>query len=99
MRAIVTGERNMAAEGGDRMAKLESEVGHIRSDVHTLQSDVRSLQGDVKHLTGEFYSFKVEVAREFGLLRNEISKAKVWMLCTGISTVLGVAAVVGLKGH
>jgi hypothetical protein len=60
-----------------------------------------------------FGDFKTEVAKEFSSvtkeigsvriemksLRTSIERNKVWMLCTGDSTVLGIAAIVGLKFH
>jgi hypothetical protein len=49
----------------------------------------------------EFGDFKTEVAKEFGSLRAEVEsvrtsleRTKVWILGTGISTVLSVAAIV-----
>jgi 2-epi-5-epi-valiolone synthase len=38
--------------------------------------------------------FRAEVAKEFGAVRASIERTKVWMLGTGISTVLSVAAIV-----
>jgi hypothetical protein len=94
MNAVVKEVSSMVVE--DRIARLESDVAEVK--------------GDVKVLTKEFRDFKVEVAKEFGAVRAElkgsveslrtsIERTRVWMLGTGISTVLGVAALVGWKIH
>jgi hypothetical protein len=48
---------------------------------------------------GEHQDFKTDVAKEFGAVRTSLERTKVWMLTTGIATVLGVAALVGFKSH
>jgi hypothetical protein len=94
MSAVTTEESRMRVE--DRIARIES--------------DVAELNGEVKMLNARFSDFKTEVAKEFGSIRVEIrgsveslrtslERTKVWMWGTGITTVLGVAAVVGLKLH
>jgi hypothetical protein len=59
----------------------------------------------------ELRDFKIEVAKEFGSVRTEMMKTsfgslrtsiestKVWVLTTGLATLLGVAAIVGLESH
>ena len=70
-------EDRMAVE--DRISKLESDVGHLRSDV-------AEVKVDVKRLT----AFQTEVAREFGSLRVQLERNKLWMLATGATTILSV---------
>ena len=83
---------------------LQSDVQHLQSDVKGLQSDVQHLQSDVTELKGtvkwlgealeslrsEFLSFKTEVAKEFGAVRVSIERAKLWMIVTGVGTILSV---------
>lgn len=83
MSAVMGEERRVVIE--DRIARLES--------------DVTEVKGDVKVLNTSLNDFKTEVAKEFGSLRTSIERMKVWVLGTGISTVLGIAAVIGLKLH
>jgi uncharacterized protein YlxW (UPF0749 family) len=94
MSAAIDEEKHMLVE--DRIARIESDVAELNSDVKTLNT----------HLS----DFRIEVAKEFGSVRAEIrgsveslktsiERTKVWMLGTGITTVLGVAAIVGLKLH
>lgn len=70
-------EDRMAVE--DRISKLESDVGHLRSDV-------AEVKADVKRLT----AFQTQVAKEFGSLRVQLERNKLWMLATGATTILSV---------
>lgn len=90
MNAVIAEKIRMAEE--DRMARIES--------------DVAELKHEVKALNASLSDFKTEVAKEFGAVRVELESVKtcmermrVWMLGTGISTVLGIAILVGLKLH
>jgi len=56
-----------------RIVKLVSDVSHLQSDVTEIKSDVKSLTGAVEVLKTEFYSFRTEVAKEFGALRAEMA--------------------------
>ena len=60
----------------------------LESDVHHLQSDVTEIKGDLKSLKIEFLTFKAEVAKEFGSIRTSIERAKLWMVVTGVGTIL-----------
>lgn len=82
----------------------------VEDRIARLESDVAELKVDVKSLNTHLLEFKTEVAKEFGFmkaeirgsvesLRTSVERTKVWMLGTGISTVLGVAAIVGFKLH
>jgi hypothetical protein len=79
--------KRVARESGmsddNRIVKLES-------DVHHLQSDVTEIKGDLKSLKIEFLTFKAEVAKEFGSIRTSIERAKLWMVVTGVGTILSV---------
>jgi hypothetical protein len=67
----------------NRIVKLESDVQH-------LQSDVTEIKGDLKTLKTEFLTFKAEVAKEFGAIRTSIERTKLWMVVTGVGTILSV---------
>jgi hypothetical protein len=94
------------AEEGCMNAVLEEVSRMVVEDrIARIESDVAEVKGDLKTLSTEFRDFKTEVAKEFGSvrvelqsLRTSIERTKIWMLGTGISTVLGVAALV-LKLH
>ncbi len=47
--------------------KIESDVEHLKTDVAHLKVEVRELRTD-------FHSFKVEVIREFGLLKAQMAQ-------------------------
>ena len=68
---------------GNRIVKLESDVYH-------LQSDVTEIKGNLKSLETGFLTFKAEVAKEFGLIRISIERTKLWMVVTGVGTILSV---------
>ena len=68
----------------------DSRIVKLESDVHHLQSDVTEIKGDVKSLKTEFLTFKAEVAKEFRSIRTSIERAKLWMVVTGIGTILSV---------
>ena len=68
----------------------DNRIVKLESDVHHLQSDVTEIKGDLKSLKTEFLTFKAEVAKEFGLIRASIERAKLWMVVTGVGTILSV---------
>ena len=68
----------------------DSRIVKLESDVHHLQSDVTEIKGDLKSLKIEFLTFKAEVAKEFGSIRTSIERAKLWMVVTGVGTILSV---------
>ncbi len=73
-----------------QIARLESDVRHLQSDVTETKSDVKSLRGALELLRTEFFSFKAEVAKEFGSLRTSLERTKLWMVVTGVGTILSV---------
>ena len=68
----------------------DNRIVRLESDVQHLQSDVTEIKGDVKSLKTELLTFKAEVAKEFGLIRTSIERAKLWMVVTGLGTILSV---------
>ena len=74
----------------NRIVKLESDVQHLQSDMTEVKGDVKSLKTEVQSLKTEFLTFKAEVAKEFGLIRISIERAKLWMVVTGLGTILSV---------
>jgi hypothetical protein len=68
----------------------DNRIVKLESDVHHLQSDVTEIKGDLKSLKIEFLTFKAEVAKEFGSIRTSIERAKLWMVVTGVGTILSV---------
>ena len=68
----------------------DNRIVKLESDVHHLQSDVTEIKGDLESLKTEFLTFKAEVAKEFGSIRTSIERAKLWMVVTGVGTILSV---------
>lgn len=88
MNARVVAERAMGDDS--RIVKLEADVQHIQSDVTEIKSEVKSLRDVVDLLKTQFLSFKAEVATEFGSVKISIERAKLWMVVTGVGTILSV---------
>ena len=89
--------RESAMSDDNRIVKLESDVRHLQSDVTEIKEDVKCLQAMIEALRSEFLTFKAEVAREFGSvakefgsIRTSIERAKLWMVVTGVGTILSV---------
>jgi predicted RNase H-like nuclease (RuvC/YqgF family) len=89
--------RESAMSDDNRIVKLESGVHHLQSDVTEIKEDVKFLRAMIEALRSEFLTFKAEVAREFGsvakefgLVRASIERAKLWMVVTGVGTILSV---------
>ena len=74
----------------NRIVKLESDVHHLQSDVTEMKGDLKSLKTDLLTFKTEFLTFKAEVAKEFGSIRTSIERAKLWMVVTGVGTILSV---------
>lgn len=72
------------------IVQLESNVQHLQSVTTEIKEDVKLVWGAVDALKMEFLSFKAEVAREFGSVRTAIERAKLWMVITGVGTILSV---------
>jgi hypothetical protein len=75
--------RESAMSDDNRIVKLESDVTEIKEDVKCLRAMIEALRS-------EFLTFKAEVAREFGSIRTSIERAKLWMVVTGVGTILSV---------
>jgi predicted RNase H-like nuclease (RuvC/YqgF family) len=93
--------RESAMSDDNRIVKLESDVHHLQSDVTEIKEDVKCLRAMIEALRSEFLTFKAEVAKEFGSIRASIEKevgsirtsierAKLWMVVTGVGTILSV---------
>jgi len=86
--------RESAMIDESRIVKLESDVHHLQSDVTEIKADIKSLRAEFQTQFGtlktEFLTFKAEVAKEFGSIRTSIERAKLWMVVTGIGTILSV---------
>ena len=74
----------------NRIVKLESDVHHLQSDVTEIKEVVKGLRAMIEALRSEFLTFKSEVAQEFGSIRTSIERAKLWMVVTGVGTILSV---------
>jgi len=91
-----------ARELGSFRSEVSKEFGLFRSEVSKefglFKSEVSKESGSFKsEVAKEFGSFKSEVAKEFGSvrtsiesLRTAIERAKLWMVVTGLGTILSV---------
>lgn len=70
--------------------RLTANVEHLRSDLTEVKEEVRMVRGGLAELKEQFLSFKADVAREFGSVRISIERAKLWMIATGMGTILSV---------
>jgi hypothetical protein len=104
--AVVAAENSMMAE--DRIVRLESDVGEPKGDVKTLNARVsESIIANAKEFGGlktqmekEFGALRTEFERNradaekgFGSLKTSIESAKLWMLVTGVGSVILVTFV------
>jgi hypothetical protein len=104
--AVVAVERSMAAE--DRMARLESDVGELKGDVKALSARVNesnianakefgSLRTEMERgfgsLRSEVEKNRADTEKGFGSLKTSIESAKLWMLVTGVGSVILVTFV------
>jgi hypothetical protein len=91
-----------------RIARLESDVSHVRSDLGEIKVDLRALRDKVdsveKLVHDKFDSLRREIGGlrgdnggEFTSLRSEIASMKVWGL-TLIMTMTGVMLTVMARG-
>jgi len=85
----------VASQIGIFRTEVASQIGTFRTEVASQISTFRTeVAKEIGSLGKEAGSFRAEVAKEFGAVRTSIERTKVWMLGTGISTVLSVAAIV-----
>jgi hypothetical protein len=95
-------ERSMTVE--DRMMRLELDVGELKLDVGELKSDLKTLNARVNEWiiksATEFGSLRTELEKSradtekgFGALKASIESAKLWMLVTGVGSVILVTFV------
>ena len=94
MNAVLAMENSMVVE--DRIARIESDVGELNGDVKALYALVgESTVANAK----EFGSLRAEMEKGFGALRadmengfgtlkSSIESAKLWMLVTGVGSVI-----------
>ena len=78
----------MVAE--DRIARLESDVGELKGDIKALNTRVsESIIANAR----EFGGLKAQMEKGFGSLKTSIESAKLWMLVTGVGSVILVTFV------
>jgi hypothetical protein len=81
-------EKSMVCE--DRIARLEADVGELKGDVKALNARVgESIIANAR----EFGALRGEMERGFGALKTSIESAKLWMLVTGVGSVILVTFV------
>jgi len=105
VKTVVAVERSMAE---DRMTRLESDVGELKGDVKTLNARVgewiRASAKESGNLRAEmergFGAVRAEIEKNradtekgFGALKTSIESAKLWMLVTGVGSVILVTFV------
>ena len=99
MNAVMVVESSMAAE--DRIARLESDVCELKGDVKALGAranesiiantkEFGSLRADMEK---GFGSLRAEMEKGFGTLKTSMESAKLWMLVTGVGSVILVTFV------
>jgi hypothetical protein len=81
-------EKSMIAE--DRIARLEADVGELKEDVKAL--NVRVTESIIANAR-EFGGLRTDMEKGFGSLRTSIESAKLWMLVTGVGSVILVTFV------
>jgi len=104
--AVVAAENSMVAE--DRIARLESDVGELKGDVKALNARVsESIIANAKEFGGlktemekgfgtlrtEIEKNRADTEKGFGSLKTSIESAKLWMLVTGVGSVILVTFV------
>jgi hypothetical protein len=89
----------MAAEHNDmeaRIARLESDVGHIRADLADVKSDLRGLRDRVDVMTMKLSERVEAVNAQIGAridgLRDEIHSAKIWAVLLYLALAAGMYA-------
>jgi len=106
MNAVVAAENSMVAE--DRIARIESDVGELKGDVKALNARVsesiianaRAFGGLKTEVEKGFGTLRTEIEKNradtekgFGSLKTSIESAKLWMLVTGVGSVILVTFV------
>ena len=106
VKAVLAAEKSMVAE--DRLTRLEANVGELKGDVKALNARVNesiianarefgSLRAEMEKgfgaLRTEIEGNKADTEKGFGALRTSIESAKLWMLVTGVGSVILVTFV------
>jgi hypothetical protein len=81
-------EKSMIAE--DRIARLEADVGELKEDVKAL--NVRVTESIIANAR-EFGGLRTDMEKGFGSLKTSVESAKLWMLVTGVGSVILVTFV------
>ena len=74
----------VAREFGAIRTEMAKEIGTLRSEI---AKEIGTLRSDMAQ---EFGSVRAHVAQEIGSLRTSIERAKLWMVVTGLGTILSV---------
>lgn len=103
MNAIIARERALTDDS--RITNLEVNLQHLQSDVTEIKGTLGRLREAFEsfkiEVTKEFGAIRTEIAkeigslsaqtaREIGSLRTSIELAKLWMVVTGLGTILSV---------
>jgi predicted RNase H-like nuclease (RuvC/YqgF family) len=93
--------RESVMSDDNRIVKLESGVHHLQSDVTEIKGDLKSLKTEFltfkAEVAKEFGAIRTSIEKEIGSIRasieevrTSIERAKLWMVVTGVGTILSV---------
>jgi hypothetical protein len=95
VKAVVAAERSMVGE--DRIARVESDVGELKSDVKALNvrvgESIIAMERGFGALRTEIEKNRADTEKNLGSLKTSIESAKLWMLVTGVGSVILVTFV------
>lgn len=67
--------------------EVAKEFAAFRAEV---AKEFGAIRGEIAKESGSLAAFRTEMAKEIGSLRTSIERAKLWMIVTGLGTILSV---------
>jgi hypothetical protein len=82
MNAVVVREKSVPE---DRIGRLESDLAELKSDVKAINTRLNEF---IAATARELGAVRTEMEKGFGSLKASIESAKLWMLVTGVGSVI-----------
>src|SRR6185437_6388119 len=69
---------------------IRAETGAIRAETGAIRTETGAIKADLASFKVQMAAFQTDVAKEFGSVRVQLERNKLWMLVTGVATIVSM---------
>jgi septal ring factor EnvC (AmiA/AmiB activator) len=91
--AVKTDLKELRSELGGFRKDLSAEISAIKADLATFKvqsAETTAIKADLSTFKVQMAAFQTDMAKEFGSVRVQLETNKLWMLVTGVATIVSM---------